>query len=144
MSFVSDMAAKVKAQQQQQRQKDEAFVERRKLIRARAPAAWQQIRDWFERTCGEFNREVGSQLLAIQPTASTELIVRYAPEGITAADLHLSFREESGEVRFHNSRRHINESLAFQLSGETLTLSGLGTGGSIEQTCEEMLAGLIS
>ncbi|MBN9618087.1 MAG: hypothetical protein BGO25_05670 [Acidobacteriales bacterium 59-55] len=143
MSFASDIAAKVKAQQEEQRRKDEAFVERRKLIRALAPSAWQQMRDWFERTVEEFNREVGAPLLTIQPTPSTEIYLHYAPSGVAAADLHLSFRETSSEIAVRNTRKRISETLTFQLNGDTAYLSGFGVGSSIERNCEDLFSSFV-
>ena len=136
MSFASDIAAKVKAQQEEQRRKDEAFVERRKLIRALAPS-------WFERTVEEFNREVGAPLLTIQPTPSTEIYLHYAPSGVAAADLHLSFRETSSEIAVRNTRKRISETLTFQLNGDTAYLSGFGVGSSIERNCEDLFSSFV-
>ena len=88
---------KLQQQRENQRLKDQKFVEKQKLKKARGIPLWQQTREAVKNNCEALNTKSGENLLAFEVTNNMELSVR-SLAGQEVRELHANFDGDLGKL----------------------------------------------
>jgi hypothetical protein len=94
MSDWSDYAvARLQKQREDQRMKDEKFLEQQRIKKAFGAPLWHELRQMIVENVIAFNSKIGSNALVFEVTEDSELSVRSKIDG-SVRRLHASFDDE--------------------------------------------------
>lgn len=88
---------RLEKQRQDQRLKDQKFVEKQRIKKAHGIPLWRQIRQIIKDNCSALNTKVGKEMLVFEVTQDREVSVR-AHLDSDVRRLHALFDEETGKL----------------------------------------------